>query len=624
MRFGRFELDRTAGELYRDGRRVRLQEHPRQVLVALLERPGELVTREELRERLWKSDTFVDFEHGLNTAVKKARQALGDSADSPKFIETLARRGYRFIADVQPTDTAAAAVSGPPPVVLPVLAAREAFWITRRTIWAGTLLLIIAGAVVAWLATHRENSLAVMPLRVLTQNESDAGYLGVGIADAITTRLANTRDIALRPTSAVLPFKDAQSDPARVARSLGVRHLLVGTIQPMLGSYHINLQLVRANGVLVRGFTFDEPATGLLQLQDRVADEVAAALGVAVSTRQSKDTYHATQPAAYDKHLRGRALMVNYSESKMLEAIKYFEEAVKIDPNYAAARASIATACAWFSVRYAHGPEAIEWGKRADSEARAALTQDGSLAEAHLAIAHAAGTTYGGFNWGIVLDRSAAALTLNPSLDLAHEARMRAYYHLGLLDRMREEGRLAQELNRKPNVEFARLDVVGDLVTGQYQAAVEKSRTLLSRTDMPAVSQYLGLGLYYTGDGAGARTTLMSIMRDGRPDVRAQASLASIEAALGLHQQARTRVNEIEHGLEMDHHIAYSLGAAMAQLGETSASLTWLQRAIDTGFPCYPWFEKDTLLDPVRREPDFVRLLERLRLQHTEARRRAS
>src|SRR5262245_65723214 len=100
VRFGRFELDRTAGELYRDGRRIRLQEHPRQVLVALLERPGELVTREALRERLWKSDTFVDFEHGLNTAVKKARQALGDSAESPRFIETLSRRGYRFIGEV--------------------------------------------------------------------------------------------------------------------------------------------------------------------------------------------------------------------------------------------------------------------------------------------------------------------------------------------------------------------------------------------------------------------------------------------------------------------------------------------------------------------------------------------
>src|SRR5687768_11604358 len=106
VRFGSFELDERARELTRDGRRVRLQEHPRHVLVALLERPGGVVSREQLRERLWKSDTFVDFEHGLNTAVKKARQALGDSADAPRFIETLARHGYRFIAPVEPIEPA--------------------------------------------------------------------------------------------------------------------------------------------------------------------------------------------------------------------------------------------------------------------------------------------------------------------------------------------------------------------------------------------------------------------------------------------------------------------------------------------------------------------------------------
>ncbi len=113
VQFGRFELDRAAGELYRDGKPVRMQEHPRQVLIALLDRPGEIVTREDLRERLWKSDTFVDFEHGLNTAVKKARQALGDSADAPEFIETLARKGYRFVGHIEPIERSDPAVSIP-------------------------------------------------------------------------------------------------------------------------------------------------------------------------------------------------------------------------------------------------------------------------------------------------------------------------------------------------------------------------------------------------------------------------------------------------------------------------------------------------------------------------------
>ncbi|HEU4936900.1 MAG TPA: winged helix-turn-helix domain-containing protein [Vicinamibacterales bacterium] len=626
VRFGQFELDRVAGELYCDGRRVRLQEQPRQILIALLERRGEVVTREELRERLWKSDTFVDFEHGLNTAVKKVRQALGDSAESPRFIETLAKRGYRFIGDVQSLEPAGLAADSPPvpTSVVPNLTVRR--WVGRRAFWVATAIVLASAAFAIWSFSDRSNSLAVMPLRVLTASGTDSDYLGVGIADTITTRLANTREIALRPTSAVMPYKDAQSDPAHIAKSLGVRHLLLGTIQATPDSYRIGLQLVQSDGVVIWGHTFNEPATGLLPLQDRIADEVVAALRLGLSTpqRQRLHAQYTANPIAYDKYLRGRALMLNYTEAKMLEAIGHFEDAVRIDPSFALARTGIATACAWFSVRYSHDKEALVWARRADTEARAALAQDDSLADAQLAIASAAGTSYGGFNWSIVLDRTAAALALNPSTSLAHVARMRAFYHLGLFDLAREEGRLEQQLDPTPNVELSRIDIAADLFTGRYQPAIEKAKALLARTDAPAVRHYLGLALYYAGDGKSAREMLGSIMRGETPDARAQASLASVEAALGMEKEARGRISAIEHGPDMDHHIAYSVGAAMAQLHDTSASLTWLERAADTGFPCYPWFEKDPMLDPIRSDPEFNRLLDRLRVAHREAATRAN
>jgi DNA-binding winged helix-turn-helix (wHTH) protein/TolB-like protein len=628
VRFGPFELDPVAGELYRDGRRIALQDQPRQILVALLERPGELVTREALRDRLWKADTFVDFEHGLNTAVKKVRQALGESAETPQFIETLAKRGYRFIGEVHAAGTpervaeAVPAVAVRPPQVSP---GRR---IDLRAIGFTLGLLLAATMVAGWLLRDSSNSLAVMPLRVLTENGADADYLGIGIADTITTRLANTRKIVLRPTSAVMPYKDAQSTPAHIANALGVRHLLLGTIQPLKDSYRVSLQLVQSDGVVVWGRTLDVPTTELLQLQDRIAEEVVRALDVGLDApqRQRLHAQYTANATAYDNYLRGRALMLNYTEAKMLEAINYFEEAVRIDSTYALARASIATACAWFSVRYAHEPHAFAWARRADTEARAALAQDDSLAEAQLAMASAAGTGYGAFNWSIVLDRTAAALALNPSLDLAHEARMRAYYHLGLFDRAREEGRLAQQVNPTANVEWSRLDVAADLFVGRYQPAIDKSKQLLaiSGTDAPAVRHYLGLALFYVGDGNGAREMLGSIMRAQTPDARAQASLASVEAALGMRERARARIADLEGGPDMDHHIAYSLGAATAQLGDASSSLTWLERAADTGFPCYPWFEKDPLLDPVRRDPGFVRLMARLRVAYREAEKRAA
>ena len=464
-----------------------------------------------------------------------------------------------------------------------------------------------------------------MPLRVLTESAKDSEYLGIGIADAITTRLANTRQIGVRPTSAVLPFKDTQSDPARVASALGVQHLLLGSVQPVEHGYRISVQLVGTDGVALWGRTFDEPPSGLALLQDHIAEQVVAALRVELSPpeRARLHVRYTDNPAAYDLYLRGRSLLVNYTEANMRQAIRHFERALEMDADYALARAGIATASAWFSVRYAHEPESLAWGKRADEEARRALEQDASLADAHYALASAAGTMYGGFDWNILLDRTATALVLDRSLDLAHLARMRAYYHLGLFDEAREEGRLAKALNPSPNHEFARLEIASQLFTGHFEAAVKDATALLPQTDVPAVRHYLGLARYYVGDGIGAREMLASITRGGRPDVRAQASLASIEAALGMRREARARIAEVLRSSDMDHHVAYSLGAAVAQLGDTDESLKWLEQAADTGFPCYPWFERDPLLDPMRRQPGFVRLIARLRDAHEQARRRA-
>ena len=467
--------------------------------------------------------------------------------------------------------------------------------------------------------------LAVMSLRVLAGSTDDSAYLGIGIADAITMQLANTGQIAIRPTSAVLPYTGAQANPAGIASSLGVQHLLLGTIQPADQTIRISVQLVRADGIAVWGRSFDEPRAALLQLQDRIAGHIVDALRVELSPpeRARLHARYTDNPAAYDLYLRGRSLLVNYTEAKMREAIEYFEQALSVDQNYALARAGIATASAWCSVRYAYDTEAVAWGKRADQEARRALAQDGSLADAHFALASAAGTTYGGFAWEVVLARTATALTLDPSLDLAHVARMRAYYHLGLFDEARREGQLAQALNPAPSVELARLRIATELYDGHFDSAIELATDLPSQTDAPAARQYLGLARYYAADISGGRHLLASVTRGGRPDIRTQASLASIEAATGMQTEARRRIAGIVRRSDIDHHVAYSLGAALAQLGEPRESLTWLERAADTGFPCLSWFERDPLLGPIRGDAGFVGLLARLRDAQEQARRRA-
>ena len=628
IRFGSFEFDVASGELRREGRLVRLQEQPKQVLAALLERPGDVVQREELRERLWKGDTFVDFEHGLNTAIKKLRQALGDSADQPRFVETLARRGYRFIAPVTAAEPVEAVVPEVAPASPGVEDHRQVSPIRRLTLG---LVLLVAIGLAAWLAlmprTAGERAakgpvhLAVLPLRVLAPQGSDSAYLGVGIADAVTTRLANVRQIALRPTSAVLPYTSAQSDPTRIASTLGVQHLLVGTIQEAEAAYRVSVQLVRRDGVAIWGRAYDVPRSDLLRLQDTVAEQIVSALRLELTgpERARLNAPHTANAAAYDLYLRGRTLLLNYTDANMREAIGHFERALALDPAYAVARSALATACAWFSVRYAYQSEAAVWGKRAELEARRALEQNSSLAEAHLAIAAAAGTLYRGFHWPTVLSETASALELDQSLDLAHVTRMRAFYHLGRFDDARREAQLARALNPNPNVEMARLEVAVHLFAGDFRSAAESAGALMKRTDAPAVRHYLGLARFYLADGAGARDMLASVKRGAQADVgyvRAQASLASIEAATGRRAEARARAEAVERGAYMDHHVAYSLGAAWAQLGDAAASVRWLRQAADTGFPCYPWFARDTLLDPVRGERAFSDLVSDIERQY--------
>ena len=494
--------------------------------------------------------------------------------------------------------------------------------------WAAVAAAAIVAAVAAYFAMNRGGtardevasdikSVAILPLQVIGGG-SDEAHLGVGIADAIITRLAGVRQLALRPTTAVLPYANQSPDPAQVGAALNVKQVIVGTIQPTAATYRVSLQLVRAADRSVDWVqTLDVSRSDLLALQDTVAEHIVSALRLELtgSEREKLKHRYTDNTDAYTLYVKGRVLLLNYTEANTLQAIESFKQALTVEPNYTLARAGLATACAWFSVRYAYGKGAIEWGERAEREARAALAADPSLGEAHLAIASAAGTLYRGFDWITLLEESDRALALDPGLELAHLARMRAFYHLGEFERAIEEGRLARAINPSFNAEIARLDVVVKLFGGDYAAARDLAIALLERTDAPAVRWYLGLSLYYLGEAAKSREVLAAVKQAGQLDVRSQASLASIEAATGAKDAARERALAIERGSYMDHHVAYSLGATWAQLGEPATSVRWLQQAVDTGFPCYPWLVRDSLLDPLRGNPAFARLLAGLEKQ---------
>ena len=515
----------------------------------------------------------------------------------------------------------------------------------RPFVWAAVLTLgiaaVIAGAILVPRARDRtvdtptgnaaavqKASLAVLPIRSIDSPTADERYLGVGIADAIVTRLANVPSIRVRPTSAIVSLEGRTIDAVAVGHQLQVDHVLTGTVRRAGDAYRFNLQLIRAtDDVLVWGRQIDVSQQSLFTIEDQVTTQVVAALQLQMtSAARARLNQPSTQnPDAYSEYLQGRALMANYSDSNLREAMNHFERALQIDQNYGLASAGLAMAAGTFSVRFAYEQQAADWGRRAEEYAARALKQDANLAEAHLALASAAGTLYRNFDWPTVIRESQVALTLNPNLDLAHSALARAFYHVGLLDWSEAESQRAEDTSGGTNVDVSRIHLYNRLLSGHFDEAQQMAETLMKRTNAPVIQQYLGLASFYLGDRGRAQDLLAGVRRpDGRPDTRSQASLAGVLAANGRRNDAEKTIRAVVDSGYMDHHVAYALGAAEAQLGRPANAIKWLRKAAETGFQCSQWVERDTLLNPIRADQGFQSFLAELRADYDRAKTRYS
>jgi len=279
IHFGAFDVDLRAGELHKNGVKLKLQGQPFQVLVALLERPGEIVTREELRQRLWPSDTFVDFEHNLNSAVRRLREAVGDSADNPRFIETLARHGYRFIA---PVAEQARAVP------------RAQFRI--RTLWitalaTATIVALVVGLNIGewrqWLFNRASGapmqSLAVLPLENLSGNPEEE-YFADGMTEELITQLARLRALRVISRQSVMQYKGTNKPLPQIASELHVGALVQGSVLRAGNRVRITAQLVRASPEEhLWAESYERDVRDTIFLQQEVARDIASQIKVTVS-----------------------------------------------------------------------------------------------------------------------------------------------------------------------------------------------------------------------------------------------------------------------------------------------------------------------------------------------------
>ena len=454
-------------------------------------------------------------------------------------------------------------------------------------------------------------TLAVVPFKVLSGAE-DIGFLGIAVPETIVARVALVKTIRVK---AVLGPSKENDDPQARGRALGVEYVLGGTIQKDGDRIRITPYLVRIDdGVAIPTRSSTLPSSNLLRLQDEIARGIVDVLPVQI-TRQDRARVEAeyTQNAeAYAAYLRGRAELTENSPATTLAAVAHFQEALDRDPEFVLAYAGLAMACARMRLFHAPEGEVQAWETRARDAANRALRIDPELAQSHEALAAVFRSAE--FDWKAAITEASRALDLNPTLDQSHSFLASSFMHLGLLDRASSEARRVMDLNAANLEEPLRIQGASAMYAGQFNTAIDLLQRASKASDLP-VEWNLAYAYYYAGRKTEAEAMLRKMRgKSARSQRRAQATLASFLAARGdAVVEAKQLIDGILAGSYMDHHVAYSLGAAYAQLDMPDEALKWLNRSRTEGFQCYPWFDRDPLLSKLKDRPAFQVFLHNFR-----------
>jgi TolB-like protein/DNA-binding winged helix-turn-helix (wHTH) protein/Tfp pilus assembly protein PilF len=505
-RIGPFTLDLRSGELTKNGRRIRLQEKPRSLLIAFAERPGDVITRAELHERLWPGDTFVDFEVGLNTAMRKLREALDDDPQTPRFIETVRGRGYRFVADVEtvaapeenrtsPPENPAiqidesehfrAAVPSPDAVKFGKVSSR---WKIAAAIVTGILAMaaLIAGGF-RWRNNHRPMiSVAVLPFTNMTGDPS-RDYICNGITEELIARLDQLPGARLRviaPTSS-LTYANTSKGAQQIGRELRVQYLIEGSLQQQGANVRVAVQLVHVDDqARIWANAYDGDLSELFEFETTVADSVEHALSLKVPAIPQKD-FRPGKYEAHDAYLKGLYFSSQRSKAGFEQAIESFSNAVAIDPKYADAYAQLASAYnlmgqyTWMDPRNARS--------QAWAAAEQALSLDPSLAQAHAAL---------GFSlWYYEWDSNGAetefrkAIALQPANVDAHHHYAQMLMTAGRFPEAEEQMREALEVDPRSPILRTNLGWLY-YYEGRFPDAIAQIQSVLSENPNFLTAQY--------------------------------------------------------------------------------------------------------------------------------------
>jgi TolB-like protein/DNA-binding winged helix-turn-helix (wHTH) protein/Tfp pilus assembly protein PilF len=621
LRFGQFELDLRTAEIYKEGKRIKLQEQPCQVLALLIERPGELVSREELRKRLWPNDTFVDFDHGVNIAINKLRDALGDSPVKPRFIETLPRRGYRFIATVEAPKTSRNGEF--PAEVASSPAARDGSgaipW--RRALLPALLALSLAAvfffSVRYWRGRSAENSirsLAVLPLENLSRDPAQ-DYFADGMTDELITSLAKLQTLKVISRSSVMRYKGTNKPLPEIARELNVDGIIEGTVLRSGNRVRITAQLIRAaTDQHLWAETYDGNVEDVLRLQDAVARAIVAEIRVKLGPKEEArlGKSPSVNPAAYEAYLRGRYNFYDRGTKEgSVAASHYFKEAIAKDPQYAPAYAGLADyyTLGGFRGQPFTNREAMEKAK--ELAAKGLQLDDGS-AEAHIAMANVL-FRYD-WNWAEAEKefKRGIELNINAPSSYSHYA-----MYLGVLGRPDEAiaaTKRAIELDPFSALMNYSLGVVLQW-SGRDDEAAEQARKAIaldpffSGAHLVLARAYDQLGRYDEAIAEHLETDTLDGIEPSSVASFKQAYMSS-----GINGYRRKRM-EWEKQRARSGKANYHLIALLsAQLGDRDAAFQWLEKAYQERLLTMPNIKVAPGLRSLHGDPRFADLVRRVGL----------
>jgi TolB-like protein/DNA-binding winged helix-turn-helix (wHTH) protein/Flp pilus assembly protein TadD len=630
IRFGAFEVDLRAGELRRKGLKVKLQEQPFQVLAMLLEHVGGVVTREELQTKLWPADTVVDFDHGLNKAINKIRKALGDSAENPRFVETVARRGYRFIADVAVVD--GAPLDRPEPAIEDSAATNEQDrieserkpaaskhrpWPLARKTSAFALGLVLV-MLVGWMLRSRTGSsleirsLAVLPLESLSSDPSQE-YFADGMTDELITDLGQISALSVISRTSVMPYKRARKPLSQIARELNVDTVVEGTVLRSGDRVRITAQLIQVSADKhIWSQSYEGDLRDTLALQNKVARAIADQIRIKLTPREQAalKNVKVVNPEAYESYLKGRYFWNKRTADGLKTAVAYFDQAIEKDPDYAQAYVGLADSYALMG-DWEYGVLAPKEAlPRAKVAAIKALELDNTLGEAHTSLAF----TLDGFDWdwGSAESEFKRALELNPGYATAH------HWYSWHLSEMGRNSEAIAEMRKAENLDPLSLIISADmadvlLIARQYDEAIQESRKAIGMDSNFAVAHYvLGQAFVQKQMYNEAITELQKAIELSGGSSACTSNLAYAYAVSGRRSEAVKILNELKNRSEKN---AYEIALIYVGLAEKDQAMTWLETAYEERFN--PSILLRPAFDAVRSDSRFQDLLRRLGLRQS-------